>query len=136
MQRALHSSVLAAFLAGCSAPTPPPPEEAPRPVTTLAVYSIDAGGRAVGTLKRLAIEDRRGPIRIWRIENLDRQYLGFADAEGRFFRHLPFEERETFVGMYPMNQGLKVLLETEAEVTTKALEADFKKGGAAPEFGR
>lgn len=124
------TAVLLGFLAplpvGCAG-QPEPAPEAPRPVRTVASYEVRGGGRELGTLLEMVIEDPRGPIKMWRVENQDRQFLGFADAQGRFYQRVPFADRERFLGMYPMESGLALLYETDAKITIQAREAVLRK---------
>ena len=111
--------LLLAVLAACAAP-PELPDYAPRPVRTLATFEVRQDGRYLGSLKELEIVDPRGPVRFFRVENADRQYVGFADAAGRFYKQVPFHEREQFLGIYPMESGLALLSEVEAPLTVAA----------------
>ena len=118
--------LLALHSAGCQWRQEPAPE-APRTVRTLASYEVRGGGRELGTLIEMVIEDPRGPVKMWRVENSDRQFLGFADAQGRFYQRVPFSDRERFLGIYPMESGLALLYETEAKITIQAHEAVLRK---------
>ena len=94
---------------------------------TLARYPVTSSGRLLGTLHEMVIDDPRGPIKMWRVENQDRQFVGYADAQGRFFQRVPFAATERFIGIYAMESGLAVLYETDAKITIQAAEADLRK---------
>lgn len=127
MPRVLLKVAPLAFLFGCGAPEAPRTDEAPRPVRSLATYPVLGNGQRLGTLHELVIDDPRGAIKMWRIENRDRQYVGYADSQGRFFQRVPFADRERFLGIYPMESGLALLYETDAKITIQAAEADLRK---------
>jgi hypothetical protein len=114
--RAASLGFLFAFacaLAACASSAPQPTPGAPIPVTEVARFEIRAGDRAVGNLVELRLEDPGQPQRFFRIENETGQWVGYASASGHFYRRVPFQDREQFVGMYPMQQGLARLYETE-----------------------
>jgi len=96
-------------------------------VVDLARFAVSKEGRRLGTLVHREIRDPRGPVRYYLVENESGQWLGYADAEGRFYRYEPFRASERFLGMYPMDRGLALLY----EVTTPLhITADERRGGA------
>lgn len=66
-------------------------------------------GRRLGTLVHREIRDPSGPVRYYLVENEAGQWLGYADADGRFFRYEPFRTEERFLGVYGMDSGLSLL---------------------------
>ena len=127
MPRALLAVVAALWLGACRTAPPETSPEAPRPVTNLDSRDVYADGRLIGRLHHLAIEDPRERIVFWRAETPDRQYLGFADTQGRFFQRVPFADSERFLGIYPMERGLQLLYETDAKIRIGPAEADLRK---------
>ena len=121
------------LVAACEQLPTPLAAGAPRPVTSLDYREVFAEGRLLGTLHHLAIEDPRQRIVFWRAESLDHQYLGFADAQGRFYQRVPFEERERFLGIYPMEHGLQLLYETDARIELGPALADPRQGQRSTE---
>jgi hypothetical protein len=121
----MRASILLGLLAACAAPAPLP-DHAPRPVHELAVWELTEEGQPVGRLLLLEIEDPAGPQRWYRVENRGRQWVGWVSPAGRFWRRVPFAEQEQFVGVYPMAEGLRLLLELERPVAIHAVPS----GGA------
>jgi len=100
---------LLAVLAACNTAPEPADPAAPRPVRELGRYTVSQGGRVLGTLVQREIDDPEAPIGYWLIENAAGQWLGYADAQGRFYRYEPFAPQERFLGVFTMDKGLALL---------------------------
>lgn len=102
-----------AVVAGCRSAAPEPDPAAPRPVHELGRYTVRKDGRRLGTLVYREIDDPRGAVRFYLVENDAGQWLGYADPEGRFFRYEPFRADEHFLGVYTMDSGLSLLYDVQ-----------------------
>jgi hypothetical protein len=111
--RALWAPLL---LVACQTPPPAETPLAPRPVQELASWELRHREQPVGRLILLEIQDPQAPERWYRVENEARQWVGWVSPTGRFWRRVPFAEREQFLGVYPMAEGLARLLELEGTV--------------------
>ena len=85
----------------------------PRPVEVLAEYPVRAEGAVIGRVFEIEIRDPIWPQTRYRVENLDRQWLGFIDAKGGVYKLMPFQMEEKFLGIYPMEQGLALLFDVK-----------------------
>ena len=84
-----------------------------RPVEVLAEYPVRAEGAVIGRVFEIEIRDPIWPQTRYRVENLDRQWLGFIDARGGVYKLMPFQMEEEFLGIYPMEQGLALLFDVK-----------------------
>lgn len=91
---------------------------APRKVEVLGRYRAeDEQGRLLGEVQHMEIADpASGGIRRYHVRNSSRQVLGYIDANGMVYKRVPFRTDEEALGIYPMNEGLALLFETEAPV--------------------
>lgn len=103
--------VLCLWLCACQQPFPTPDPYAPRIVEELGHYPVTFAGATIGHVVEIAIRDPIWPERRYRVENLSRQWLGFIDAKGGVYKQMPFEVREQFLGIYPMEEGLALLFD-------------------------
>src|SRR5688500_702916 len=94
-----------------TAPVAPADPVAPRQVVDRERYTVSQGGRLLGRLVAREIRDPAGPIRYYLVENAAGQWLGYVDAQGRFYRYEPFVADERFLGVYTMEKGLGLLYE-------------------------
>ncbi len=117
--------------AACHTPPPAPVQFAPRPVVELERFAVTRGSERVGCLVHREIQDPAGPVRYWLVENAAGQWLGYIDTVGRVYRYEPFAERECFVGMYPMEQGLRLLYGGDQALRVTA-EAGAPREASAP----
>lgn len=117
--------------AACHTPPPAPVQFAPRPVVELERFSVTRGSERVGRLVHREIQDPAGPVRYWQVENAAGQWLGYIDAVGRVYRYEAFAEHESFVGMYPMEQGLRLLYGGDQALRVTA-EAGAAREASAP----
>jgi hypothetical protein len=111
------SSVSLVLLAACVTEPAPNEELGPFPVTDVATWSATQDGREVGRVRLQEIAHPREKLRFYRVENRHRQRVGSIDASGRTWRLAPFQDHEQFVGIYPMAEGVRLLLELEGTVT-------------------
>jgi hypothetical protein len=121
----------AAAAAACHGPAPAPDPVAPRAVVELARFSVHKDGARLGTLVHREIRDPSGPVRYFLVENASGQWLGYADAQGRFYRYAPFAERESFLGVYTMDKGLSVLYDVAAPLRIEPAAAAIEARPAA-----
>ena len=59
--------------------------------------------------------------------NLDGRgkWVGYIDTSGRVYRYAPFETREEFCGVYPMQEGIALLFGIDGEVEiTEVIEEE------------
>ena len=108
-------AILSIATGGCSSPQPADPL-APRAVHELGRWTVAQDGAELGSVVLLEIEDPIEPMRMYRVENAVGQWLGYVDAQGRVFQRVPFEEREVFRGIHPMNEGIALLFDRPAAV--------------------
>ncbi len=83
----------------------------PRPVREIDSWTIARHASAIGRIRLLEIEDPKEPVRFYRVENLAGQWLGYIDDSGRVYKYEPFEQREKFCGVYPMQEGVAHLFD-------------------------
>ncbi|MHC5064147.1 MAG: hypothetical protein ACYTG5_09250 [Planctomycetota bacterium] len=109
----MRGLVISLLFVACQQPEPVPDPYQPRAVELLAQYQVRAQGAVIGRVLEVEIKDPVWPETRYRVENLDRQWLGFIDAKGGVYKRVPFELEEKFLGIYPMEEGLALLFETE-----------------------
>lgn len=116
-------------LLGCAGPRGAPPPYAPRPVVELARWQIWDGDALLGRLRQLRIEDPRGDLDFYRIEDRQGRWLGHATASGRFSRRVPFQEQEQDLGVWSLPRGIARLFDAAAPVELRpiAVEADARR---------
>ncbi|MCC6671960.1 MAG: hypothetical protein IT458_12935 [Planctomycetes bacterium] len=124
------SLFVAQLLAACSAGPVARSEAAPRPVREVQAFDVLQAGQPLGQVRHLEIEDPRGTLRFYQVENAARQMLGYFDAQGRVYKRVPFRMDEAFLGIYTMEQGLALLFEVEAPLTVRARERDAAEASA------
>ena len=119
----MRAWLLCLLLCACQQPGSMPDPYLPRPVEELAQYSVTSAGATIGRVVEIEIHDPIWPERRYRVENMSRQWLGFIDAKGGVYKRVPFELREQFLGIYPMEEGLALLFELSEppKVDTKPL---------------
>ncbi len=101
------------LLFACQQPAQVPDPYEPRPVAVLGEYAVRAEGAVIGRVIEIEIQDPIWPETRYRVENLDRQWLGFIDAKGGVYKLMPFQMEEEFLGIYPMEQGLALLFDVK-----------------------
>ncbi len=99
------------MLCACQQPSPIPDPYLPRPVAERGHYLVSSAGATIGRVVEIEILDPIWPERRYRVENMSRQWLGYIDAKGGVYKRVPFELREQFLGIYPMEEGLALLFE-------------------------
>jgi len=111
------------LLCACQQPSPAPDPYQPRQVEEIAQYRVTSEGAMIGRVVEIAIRDPIWPEHRYRVENMSRQWLGYIDAKGGVYKNVPFEMREKFLGIYPMEEGLALLFELPEppKVDTKPL---------------
>ncbi len=107
----MRALLIALLLLGCQQPSEIQDPYQPRPVETVAQYPVRAEGAVIGRVLEVQIMDSTWPETRFRVENLDRQWLGFIDAKGGVYKRVPFKLEEEFLGIYPMEEGLALLFE-------------------------
>ena len=123
----LFGAVLLLGLTACESGPTRPTEFQARPVRKGESYLVSAKGDPIGRVIEWVIVDVEHDIRRWQVETLGGQWVGYADQWGNFYRYELFEEREVWLGLYSMNDGLAALFEREG--VTWAPETE---GTAAP----
>ena len=113
MRRVLYAVTLS--LAACSSGPDYGPWD-PRPVAARESWDVRAQGRTVGRVVLLEVDDAEEPVRYYQVRNDAGQWVGYADAQLRFYQRVPFSMTEVFVGVHPMDQGLALLLEQRGAV--------------------
>ena len=127
------ASWLAVSVAACS--TPPRPEEGlARTVREKQRWDVQHAGQPLGSLVLLELDDAAGTQRFYRVENRSQQWLGFVSDAGGVYRRVPFAEREEFLGVYPMAEGLALLYDVE-RVTIEAPAAAREASASRPAAG-
>ncbi len=116
-------------LPGCRSAEPEAPPYAPRPVVELARWHVTEDGEQIGLVRHLEIQDPRGPLPFYRIEDLHGRWLGHATPDGRFSRRVPFADDEEDLGVWSMAGGVKRLFEASGTVALQpaAVDAVLKK---------
>lgn len=112
---------LSLVLVGCEAPRPAPPGYRPRAVVELARWRVVASGDQLGELVEYEIRDPNSPVRFYRVLDRSGRWVGHADANGRFSRRVPFEEREKDLGVWSMERGCALLLASPRGVSLEPL---------------
>ena len=112
----------ALVLLACAGPAPDR-ENAARPVNELARSDVWRGAQHLGQLIEVEIDDPRGLLRFWRALNMDRQYLGYIDTQGRCFKRVPFRSDEEPLGIHTMESGLALLYEVDAPLAIHAVKS-------------
>jgi hypothetical protein len=107
-----------AVLAGCVSNTTPTPLEGPIPVKQLERFRILGGDQLLGYLVLSEI----GELRYYRVVTPTGIWVGDVDRDGRFFKSEPFREQPRELGVYTMNQGLGLLLETDVRIRILPME--------------
>jgi hypothetical protein len=117
LRRMVRASVLVVVVAAsaCRAGPPPNPLE-PLPVVELDSWRVVLGDVPIGRVALIEIADPVSPVRLYWVENASGQWLGYVDLQGRVYQRVPFRERERFLGMYSMENGLPLLFECEGPV--------------------
>lgn len=127
----LRAVVLAGLTTlGACGGAPAPGTLDPRPVRTLETWVAETEGILIGRVMLLEIEDPAGPVRFRRAVNASGQWLGYIDEWQRVYRREPFAEREVYLGMYTMEEGLALLYERRTPVHLIPL-AEFEAREAA-----
>jgi hypothetical protein len=112
---------------GCEAPPEPLPHAA-RPVVELERWRVLDGDRAIGLVKKLQIQDPKGPIVFYRVEDASGHWLGHATEQGRFSRRVPFQDDEQDLGVWSLQRGTAELLEAATvRLVPVAIEADARR---------
>lgn len=110
------ASVIPALLSACLSETTRSDFE-PWQGHDLARHAVfDAEGNRVGEVVHQRFTHGERSFERYEVRNAWAQPLGFIDVDGRVFQRQIFEEREVYRGMYPMDEGVALLLETESEV--------------------
>jgi hypothetical protein len=122
--------LVAMVIVGACRSDPEPGPLDPRPVHTKQTWVAMVNGEVIGQVVLLEIEDPAGRVRFHRALNRSGQWLGYIDAQQRVFRREPFAEREVFVGVYPMDEGLALLYERAEPVQIVPLD-EFEAREAA-----
>ena len=81
-------------------------------------YRVMQGERLLGYLIRLEVQDEP----YFRVEGVEGRWVGNVDRHGRFVRSEPFRDDPRVLGMYPMDEGLALLFETDGPVRVLPLE--------------
>jgi hypothetical protein len=115
---------IAASLAACEAPPPEPLPHAARQVVEVERWQVFDGDREVGVLRQLEIRDPKGPIVLYRVEDLEGRWLGHADAAGRFTRRVPFQAEEEELGVWSLPRGVAKLVDATAPVRLEVVARD------------
>ena len=107
-----------AVLAGCASSDIPDPIGRPIPVRQLERFRVFGGDRLIGHLVLSEIAGQR----YYRVVTPTGGWVGDVHQYGRFFKSEPFRERPRELGLYTMNEGLRLLFETEAPVRVLPME--------------
>ena len=89
------------------------PDASPRKVVEKQSWDAVQDGKIVGHLKLLDILDPAGLITMYHVSYADGQQAGWIDLQGRAFRDEPFKDGLVLVGMDPMRESLRRLLDLE-----------------------
>ncbi len=98
-------------------------------VVEIAHWQAFDGDVLIGHVRQLEIQDPKGKVTLYRVEDLHGRWLGHASSIGRFTRRVPFQEKEQDLGVLSMERGATQLLEATALVKLKpvAVEADARR---------
>ena len=125
-------SVVAAFLtfavlAACgSAPEPLP--HAARPVVELERWRVLDGAQEIGRVRKLQIQDPKGPVVFYRVEDASGHWLGHSTEQGRFSRRVPFQDDEEDLGVWSLQRGVATLLDAASvQLVPVAFDADARR---------
>lgn len=107
--RIFASAFMLALLGACVTETRPAPPPQALPVEIKKTWRLFDGTQSIGRLVELELERDGQTLRWWRVETDGGQWVGYATSSGSFYRYLPFEAEETWIGVHPMDEGLGVL---------------------------
>lgn len=96
----------------------------------LARWNVSAGGRTLGQIARLQIQDPAGPIVFYRITDRAGRHVGDASEAGRFSRRRPdFLGGDEDLGVWSLERGLALLFDASAPVALVPVpvDGDFRK---------
>lgn len=121
-------------LVGCQTQViPRRPDVSPRPVEERGRWQVHgAAGELGGTLRRFVIVDPRGEVVFYRVEDMAGRWVGDVRSDGWFSRRVPFQDDPQPLGLYPMEDGLAVLLGLEGPVRLVAGPWDGEELPAGP----
>jgi len=120
----LASWFVSLLVASCSSSPAAPHAHSARPVVELARWQVRSGDAFLGHVVHLEIGDPTGPVRFYRIQDLQGRWLGYATESGRFSRRVPFRDDQEDLGVWSLPRGTALLFEANPPVTLQAVPVE------------